>query len=349
MNICAIITMLLTLLPCCSHAARVKKHVATGVHMGTEFRITLYTSDPLVAKRALQAAFSQIEQLDETLSNYRADSELSVLCRSAPHAEPVEVSDALWRVLSRSQRLAGRSGGAFDVTIGTFTKQWRRARRRGILPTTLQLEQAATVTGYHHLYVDPECFKVQLLLENMQLDLGGIAKGYAADVALSTLKDFGITQASVDAGGDLVVGDPPPGKTGWKIAIASLEADEVARDFVNLTNAAIATSGDLWQFIEIDGVRYSHIIDPQTGMGLTQRRSATVIAVDGMTADGLASALCVLGPRRGIQLVEETPRVAGRMLVHDGNQLRQFWSAEWKKRWPVAKPLGTESVDSPTE
>jgi len=153
---------------------------------------------------------------------------------------------------------------------------------------------------------------VQILRAGMQLDLGAIAKGYAADEALREIQRLGITQASVDAGGDLALGDPPPEQVGWTVAIPTLDPESqiekesrpADQTFLRLANVGIATSGDSRQFVEIDETRYSHIIDPRTGLGLTGRISVTVISADCMTADGLASAACVLGLSAGMKTIE---------------------------------------------
>ena len=142
----------------------------------------------------------------------------------------------------------------------------------------------------------------------MRLDLGGIAKGYAVDEALVTLRARGVTGALVTGGGDMAAGDAPPGTRGWRIEIAPLDVTNApsARS-VLLRNAALATSGDVFQRLEIGGCRYSHIVDPRTGIGLTDHSLVTVIARDGMTADALATAVSVLGPERGATLVAQTP------------------------------------------
>jgi thiamine biosynthesis lipoprotein len=161
------------------------------------------------------------------------------------------------------------------------------------------------------LRLDPEKKTAEPLVPNMRLDLGGIAMGYAADEALAVLKRHGITRAMVDASGDIVCGDAPPEAKGWKIGIAPLtESQGPPSRFVFLTNAALTTSGDAFQYVEIDGVRYSHIVDPKTGRGLTIRSSVTVTAPDCITADSLATAVTVLGPERGLELVKSTAKAA---------------------------------------
>lgn len=274
------------------------------VQMGVQVRVILYAADEAHANRAAEAAFRRFEELNQVASDYQAESELMRLCTTAGRGEPQAVSPDLWLLLSTSQTVARMSDGAFDVTAGPLVRLWRRARRQGQLPSPESLQQARTRVGDHLLRLDPDRRTVELLEPGMQLDLGGIAKGFAGDEALRVVRRLGIPHALIDAGGDIVLGDPPPGTTGWRIGIAPLAApDGPPSVYLSLANAAIATSGDAWQFVEIDGRRYSHLIDPRTGMALTERSSVTVVAGSGTWADALASAVSVLGPQRGLELI----------------------------------------------
>jgi thiamine biosynthesis lipoprotein len=237
----------------------------------------------------------RIEQLNSRLSDYLEESELSQLCRQAP-VRDAAVSQDLWQVLLQAQRVAAASGGAFDPTIGPFSRLWRTARRAHQLPTTAELQSAAASVGRDLFSVAPNRPSVSLSRPHMQLDLGGIAKGFAADEALSLLRQRGFPAALVEGGGDMAIGAPPPGKPGWRVAVAALEKDQPPTRILQLAHVGLATSGDLWQFVELDGVRYSHLIDPRTGMGITRRSSVTVVARNATLADAWASAGSVLAP-----------------------------------------------------
>jgi thiamine biosynthesis lipoprotein len=171
----------------------------------------------------------------------------------------------------------------------------------------------------------------------MRLDLGGIAKGYAADEALKVLKSRGIDCGLVAASGDIAIGNPPPEQKGWKIGIATIDAqaNEATRNLV-LHNCGISTSGDTEQFVEIDRVRYSHILDPQTCLGLTNRIQATIVAPDATTTDVLATTVCVLGVKRGLALVESWPRTAALVLTKDGETKQSFASKRFQKLAPAS-------------
>ena len=284
-------------------------------HMGVEFEVVLYAADEATAKRAFAAAFERIAALDRILSDYDPASELSRLSETAPTPEPVQISADLWKVLSSAQTWSRQSDGAFDITIGPLTKLWRRARRNKELPTAEQLSFAREAVGNSYLQLDPQSRTAKLLRPNMRLDAGGIAKGFAADEALAAIRNLGITRALVRGSGDIAAGDAPPGETGWRVGLAPLNPDDPPQHFVRIANCAVSTSGDAHQHLEIDGRRYSHIIDPRSGYGVSGRSSVAIISPRGIDADALASAVSVLGPAKGLMLVEKTPEAAA-LIVH---------------------------------
>ena len=269
--------------------------------MGVPARIVLYAQSSEAAERAARAAFARFAALEDVASDYRPTSELMRLCAHAG-GPPVPVSPDLFRMLQQAQTIARRSGGAFDVTVGPYVALWRQARRSGKLPALREIREARRRVGWQKLRLDPTERTAHLRIGGMRLDLGGIAKGDACDQAQRELRRHGVTRALVEAGGDIVAGDPPPGEKGWRIEIA-----EGGSGVVLLANRAVSTSGDTEQFVEIGGRRYAHIVDPRTGLGLTDRFAATVFAPDGLTSDPLATAACVLGPERGEALVRSFP------------------------------------------
>jgi thiamine biosynthesis lipoprotein len=284
----------------------------TEPHMGTAFTIVLYTSDKATASQASKAAFERIHSLDKTLTDYDPTSELMKLSEKAG-GPPVAVSRDLFEVVARSKAHYERSGGAFDITIAPVVRLWRRARREKVLPDAELLAKARSLVGSDAIVLDEKQQTIRLARTGMKLDVGGIAKGFASEEAIKVLKREGITSALVAGSGDIVVSDPPPGRPGWRISVAPLKAESSGENgpTIWLKNAAVSTSGDAEQFVEIGGVRYSHVLDPKTGLGLTERRSVTVIAPEGSTADGLDTAACVLGPEKGLALIESTPGAAG--------------------------------------
>ncbi len=307
--------------------------------MGVPFRIVLYADSEATANEVFAAAFRRIAELNSRLSDYDPDSELMQLCRSSGPGQPVSVSHDLFQVLRQAEQISRQSGGAFDVTVGPVVRLWRRARRQNELPDAEQLALARTRVDYRLVRLDAEHRTVELGKDEMRLDLGGIAKGYAVDEALKILRERGITSALVDGGGDLVVSDAPPGQSGWRLGIAALRTpeDEPA-EYLMLKNAAIATSGDAYQFIEIDGVRYSHLVDPRTGLGLTTRSSVTVIAPDGLRADAWASALSVLPPCTGLQAIDPLPGVSALIVLIEQGEPREYRSCGFPRTHRPERP-----------
>jgi thiamine biosynthesis lipoprotein len=296
--------------------------------MGMPFRMVLYAESTANAEEAARAAFTRIRELNDLFTDYDSDSELSRLSRTSGQGLAVPVSDDLWRVLSRAQALAKQTDGAFDVTVGPYVNVWRRARRDRELPPPERLARARASVGYQHLRLNPRTRTVELLVPNMRLDLGGIAKGYALDEAMRILRQHDIQSALVGGGGDMLMSNPPPGQTGWRVEIAPLNvADAPPTRHVLLTHRALATSGDVFQYLEIDGERYSHIVDPRTGIGLTDQSLVTVIARDAFTADRLATAASVLGPERGLALLASTRNVEGYIVRRPDPTVEVFQTA----------------------
>jgi thiamine biosynthesis lipoprotein len=313
------------------------------VHMGTEFKIVFYATDSGTAQRASNAAFGRIVALDAIMSDYNPGSELMRLCRQAG-GPPVKVSPDLFRVLSHAQQLARRSNGAFDITVGPIVRLWRDARRRGRLPERDRLDQARRLVGFENVKLNEKAKTAQLMKAGMLLDLGGIAKGDAADEAIAVLKAQGITSALVGGAGDIAVSAPPPGSAGWVIEVEPIDPKNAAdARFFLLRDGAVSTSGDLEQHVEIGGVRYSHIVDPRTGMGLTGRSSVTVVAPDGITADSLATAVSVLGPERGLKLVKSYPGT-GVLFVRKNEQGIRTYELRFPKLMSRDQLSATESA-----
>lgn len=299
--------------------------------MGTLVTITLYAPDLAAANAGADAAFQRIDALEDIMSDYQADSELMRLC-DQPIGTPVPVSAELFDVLQRAQKVSKLSNGAFDVTVGPYVRLWRFARKRKVLPTPAEIAAARAAVGWQKLRLDARARTVTLLAPNMRLDLGGIGKGYAADAALHILSGRGIDRALVAASGDIAVGNPPPGQQGWKVGIAAfgVATNTPARTLL-LHNAGISTSGDTEQFIEINGVHYSHIVNPATGLGLTNRIQATIIGPDATTTDSLDTTVSLLGVQRGLALIDSWQHLAALIVTIDNGQTHSFPSRRLRR------------------
>jgi thiamine biosynthesis lipoprotein len=298
--------------------------------MGTLFTISVYAENQKQAEQAADLAFKRIDDLEDTLSDYQADSELNSLCTNKP-SQPVKISRDLFDVLWESRKFARLSDGAFDPTVGPYVRLWRFSRKRKALPSAAELEAARAAVGWRKLRLDRRKQTATLLAPNMRLDVGGIAKGYSADQALTILRAQGLSRALVAASGDIAVGDPPPAEEGWRVGLSIIgsRSNEVARTVV-LRNAAVSTSGDAEQSIEIDGVRYSHIVSPFTGLGLTNRVQVSVIAPNATSTDALATALSVLGAERGLKVIEKLRDTSAIITCLDQGHVRVHSSKRFK-------------------
>lgn len=295
--ICAAACLLLLALAA-SGCTAPTRHEFTQIHMGVACRITLDEQDAEKAKAAARSAFARIAILDTALSDYRLDNELARVNAGAG-GPPTPIGPDLHAALVLARDLAAKTDGAFDPTIGPAVQLWRESRRAGSLPDEPRRTHATTLVNWQRLELNTtsdQTFTARLARPGMRLDLGGIGKGIACDEAAKILRDAGTRRFLISFGGELLAGDPPKNEPrGWRIAQVDQRAPaDGPPEF--LKNLAFSTSGDSEQFIVIDGVRYSHIVDPRTALGLTTRTRARVLHPSSAVADALATALCVLGP-----------------------------------------------------
>lgn len=287
--------------PALAESSPFVRYEYTQLHMGVQVKIILYAVREQKAVSAARAAFRRIGELDAMMTDYRLDSELMELCEKAVD-RPTEVSAELFTVLWRAQEVSERSNGAFDVTVGNLVQLWRRARKTKVFPPEAELKAALALTGWRKMTLNPAKQTVHLQMAGMRLDLGGIAKGYACDRAIEVLRHHGIRSALVSAGGDIVVSNAPPNETGWRIEIENPEPN--TPKYVMVANRAVSTSGDKFQYVDFGGKRYSHVIDPRTGLGLTEHWTGTIIANDGLTADSLSKTVAILGAESAAKLLK---------------------------------------------
>ena len=307
-NLAALCCLLTGLIAEAAFGQPLDRYTFVRPQMGTQVRIVLYAADSTRAAKAAAMAFDRIESLNGLLSDWLIDSELSLL--SGTYNEQVAVSRDLWNVLSEAQRIAKRSHGHFDVTVGPLTRLWRWSARRSQLPPEDALASAKTAVGYQYLVMDSTEQSVRLTRPDMRLDLGGIAKGFAADEALSVLLNLGFSASMVDAGGDMALGAAPPSTQGWPINITAVDSTgHRIPKTIRLSDCAVAASGSTYRYLEYEGTRYSHIISPKTGMGVTFERIVTVVASSAMRADAWASAYSVMNSDEVLQHAESVSQV----------------------------------------
>ncbi len=315
--------------PVQSTAQDLERYTYQSYHMGTQFSVILYAKNEYVAKEASDAAFERIEELNGIMSDYIDESELNRLSRTSGSGQAVKVSDELFEVLRTARLISEKTDGAFDVTIGPMTRAWRvkRMMPEPQLPDEAELNQLLSVVGYRYMILNEDAQTVLLEKENMRLDFGGIAKGYAAEEAVQIIQSFGIGPVLVDAGGDITLGDSPPGREAWDVAVPKIRRDPSAEHIrLQLAGKTVTTSGDMFQFIEIDGKRYSHIINAKTGLGSTVRLQATVISSNGMYADAFASALTLMDPAEGIALINRLDETEAIIFQNTDEGIKEWMS-----------------------
>ncbi|MCA9277690.1 MAG: FAD:protein FMN transferase [Phycisphaeraceae bacterium] len=278
-----------------------QRYQFTQIHMGVAVRIVLYAENEGQAKSVARAGFAAFAQIDEIASDWRKDSELMQLCARAGTG-PVPVSKHLLELLLVSRHVSEESDGAFDCTVGPVSHLWRDAINKGSTRVDDQaLANAQQLVGMDLLTINESTCTVTLAKPGMMLDLGGVAKGYAADMALHEMKRAGISQALVDASGDIAIGGAPPDAAGWRVAVTTGVNTAPDDEFI-LTHCAIATSGSVYQHMRVDGIEYSHIVSPNSGHATTGSFGACVIATTCAAADAWATAACVIANENASQL-----------------------------------------------
>jgi len=293
----------------------------THKSMGSLFRIICYSNEEESARQASKKAFTRVDELNYIMSDYLPDSELNRLSRQSGSGNYVEVSTDLYEIIKLSYQWSVQTDGIFDISVGTYSQLWRRAGRKDVLPTSDLILIAAESVGYKYILIDSVQQRVLLEKPKMQLDLGGIAKGFAVDEMYDIFAGSGIDRVLIDGGGDIRVGDPPPGKDGWNIILENSEYDI---NEIQISKSSIATSGDLYRFVQIDSIKYSHIIDPRTGYGVTTPRTVTVQAGSCTEADVLASVLSIWGPGDGFLFLSSVPDVKAIILQDIDGKIKRF-------------------------
>ena len=297
---------------------------------GTQFVATLYATDSITAQRAYTAVSARMDSLNQVMSDYLDGSEINRLSETAGQNRFVPVSPTLFDVLTKAKTIAQTSGGRFDFTIGPLSQLWRRAVRRGEFPTARQRRTARRSVGYQFVELDSISQSVRLRRPGMKLDLGGIGQGYAVDVAQTVLHRHGIRAFLLDLGGDVLAGDAPPNQErGWRILIGENNKQPVNQlDTLTifLRNAAITTSGDTYRFLEHRGKRYSHVMNPRSGLGLRHGVRTTVLAPDGTRADALTKVFSVAGIRNSQRLLRRFPG-AELHTMENRNGMMRIWQS----------------------
>jgi len=292
---------------------------STQIIMGTTVEISIYPPD----EKALEEAFNEIKKVDTLMSIYKEDSEISSLNRQGE----MEVSLETLEVIKKALEVSGITRGAFDITCKPLINLWKKAKKEMKVPGEEEINKALSLVGYEKIILKGNL--VSFKEKGMQIDLGGIAKGYAVDKAIEVLKKKGIKRALVNAGGDLYALGESPERGKWQIGIQDPRDQDKIFSVIKLKDKGVATSGDYRRYFTIEGKRYSHIVNPKTGQTVKDvPMSVTIIAPEATTADALATGVFVLGPEKGIELINTLPEIEG-MIISDGMKVKT--SRGWKQ------------------
>lgn len=301
--------------------------------MGSLFNLIFYTDDSVMSAGLAAQSFQLIDSLNFIFSDYIPASELNRLSASAGNDSFVQVSPVLYEVIITSKQAWEKSLGAFDITIGPLSRLWRQVRKENRFPSPGEIRTVRESTGFEKVIIDTGTHRIKLMQPGMQLDPGGLVKGFVAQQVVEFLRSKGIRSMLAGAGGDIVCGEPPPARDGWSIGVnIPGSANNLLNKSIELSNRAVSTSGDVFQHIEHKGKKYSHIIDPRTGYGITSRRNVTVIAPDGITADWLATACSILTVHKAKKLVKQynadliiTQLKKKKIRVHTTQSMKAWW------------------------
>ncbi len=297
--------------------------------MGTTFTIYLYAADGEHASACFEAAFEEIERLEEALSNYRASSEVSRINQLAARAS-VTTDPEILQLLQRSLDYSRQSDGAFDITVGPLMRAWGFFRGQGRYPAANELARARANVGWQHVLLDAAARTVRFLVPGLELDLGAIGKGYAVDRVVALLRDAGVRSALVDAGSSTIYAiGAPPGKPGWNVRVPQPGEHSQAISAVVLRDTSLSTSGSYEKFFRLHGRFYCHIMDPRTGEPIQGVLQTTVIAPEATDSDALSTAMFVMGPEAGRQLLKSVPGASAFWVLGNSKAPR---TATW--HWP---------------
>ena len=308
-----------------------QKFVFEQPKMGSPFTISIFAKDSAKAAKAATTAFHCADSLNQIFSDYLDSSELNRLNATSGQNRYVPVSAAIFDILKYAVDAAKKSKGSYDISMGPVVKLWRKARKEKKLPDKDLLQRTLQKVGYQFIHLDSVHQSVWLERTGMQLDLGGLGKGYVAQAALNVIQAIGFPSSMVNAGGKIAIGEAPPGRNGWRIGITlPEEREKIMQRLLLLSNTSVATSGDIYQHLDINGKRYSHIVDPKTGLGITSQRNVTVIARNGVISDWLATACSILPIDEAFKLIRTIDGAALLITEMDNGKLIQKSTENFK-------------------
>ena len=277
--------------------------------MGTSIEVEAFGGTADTRAAAIDEAFGAFAEVDRLMSNYRDDSELALINRDAAR-QPVRISDPMMSVLQAAQKVSAQSGGSFDVTIGPLVRLWGFHDKKPHQPTAEEFAAVRPLIDYRNLVLDAAAHTARFTRPGVELDLGGIAKGFAVEIAANVLRRHGLS-GFIDAGGNQYLLGTPPGKAMWTVGVKDPDQPDRLLGEITTTETSVSTSADYATFVTINGRKYGHILDPHTLQPSAAALSVTLLSRDGTMADALSKAVFILGPTAGLALLDSVPGMSG--------------------------------------
>jgi FAD:protein FMN transferase len=318
-------------------SAQLKRFQFSENKMGSSFYLIFYHTDSAEAVSLAKECFLIVDSLNDIFSDYNSESEVSKLALQTNQTD-IKVSDELFAMIVRSKDAWERSGKTFDVTIGALSQLWRKANKETRFPSESEIKAAKDLTGFNNVTINEGSRTISFKKPGIRFDFGGIVPGYSAQKVIDFLKSKNINIALADASGDIVMSNAPPGKDGWTIGVNLPESEnEIWDKKLELKNFAVSTSGDVYRYTIHNGIKYSHIIDPKTGYGVTSQRNVTVMTKYGADADWLATACSILPIKKALALAKKE-HAAILIATLDGEKIVTYKSKSFDKYFQKKQP-----------
>lgn len=288
--------------------------------MGNMFTITVVSENPILAEENIQAAITEIQRIEALLTTYNAASQTNMINENAG-LQPVQVDEEVFNLIQRSVHISKITQGAFDISYGSIDKSlWNFDKTMTALPSPETALKMVHLINYNNILLDTEKQTVFLKEKGMRIGFGGIGKGYAAEMAKKILVKNQVKSGIINASGDLTAWGLQPNGKPWTIGIANPNVPQNAFSYLEISDKAIATSGNYEKFVLIKGKKYSHTIDPKTGLPITGIKSVTVISNNAEFADAMATPIAVMGIKNGLFLVNQLPNLYC-IIIDDNNKI----------------------------
>ncbi|MDP4284363.1 MAG: FAD:protein FMN transferase [Bacteroidota bacterium] len=286
--------------------------------MGNHFEISVVTDDEAWANERIDAGIHEIQRIEKLLTTFNESSETCLINRYAG-ASPVAVSQETFSIIERSLRISSITQGSFDISYGSIDKRlWNFDTNMKALPDKRTAKKMVRLINYRNIILDHENCTVFLKEKGMRIGFGGIGKGYAAERARIVMKSLGVKSGIVNASGDLTTWGLQPNGKPWTIGIVNPNSPHELFSYINVTDLAVATSGNYEKFIMINGKKYSHTIDPRTGLPVAGIKSVTIITLNAEVADAMATPVMIMGIKAGIDLVNQMKDIEA-IVIDDRN------------------------------